>query len=110
MGAQIFCGNVSEKTRRIRAATVTGVGLGLCGLLLVGVGGRLAKAAGTPAYHLLKKHSLGGDGGWDYLSVDSQARRLYISRGDRVGTETWAIRVIFRQNRGGFDDRGKNVT
>ena len=26
----------------------------------------------------------GGEGGWDYLNVDSQARRIYISRGDHV--------------------------
>jgi YVTN family beta-propeller protein len=35
-------------------------------------------------YHLLKKIPLGGEGGWDYLTLDSAARRLYITRGTRV--------------------------
>jgi DNA-binding beta-propeller fold protein YncE len=30
------------------------------------------------------KIAVGGDGGWDYLTVDSDARRLYVSRGNRV--------------------------
>jgi YVTN family beta-propeller protein len=35
-------------------------------------------------YKVLKKVKLGGDGGWDYLSIDPAAKRLYISRFDRV--------------------------
>lgn len=35
-------------------------------------------------YHVAKKITLGGEGGWDYLNCDSQARRLYISRATRV--------------------------
>jgi DNA-binding beta-propeller fold protein YncE len=35
-------------------------------------------------YEKTHKIAVGGDGGWDYLSVDPQARRLYISRGNRV--------------------------
>jgi len=35
-------------------------------------------------YHLLKKVVLGGEGGWDYLTCDSVARRIYISRGTHV--------------------------
>ena len=35
-------------------------------------------------YHLLKKIALADEGFWDYLTVDSAARRLYISRGNRV--------------------------
>lgn len=35
-------------------------------------------------YHLQKKITVGGEGGWDYLTVDSQARRLYISRSTHV--------------------------
>ncbi len=37
-----------------------------------------------PNYHLLQKVTLGGEGGWDYLSVDPDARRIYISRGTHV--------------------------
>lgn len=39
----------------------------------------------SPAdYHLLARVTLGGDGFWDYLAIDSQARRLYISRWSHV--------------------------
>ena len=44
-----------------------------------------AKAApGARGYHLLQKLAIGGEGGWDYLTLDSAARRLYVSRGTRV--------------------------
>ncbi len=42
-----------------------------------------AFAAG-PGYHVIRELPLGGEGGWDYLTVDSDARRLYISRGTHV--------------------------
>lgn len=35
-------------------------------------------------HHVLKAYKLGGAGGWDYLTVDSAARRLYISRATHV--------------------------
>ncbi len=41
-----------------------------------------ASAAGQ--YHLLKEIPVGGEGGWDYLSVDSTARRLYVSHATKV--------------------------
>jgi DNA-binding beta-propeller fold protein YncE len=51
-------------------------------LLLVLAAASLAAAA--PAYHVVKTYKLGGDGGWDYLTADSAARRLYISRSTHV--------------------------
>jgi DNA-binding beta-propeller fold protein YncE len=42
-----------------------------------------AYAAG-PGYHVTKTLPLGGDGGWDYVTVDGAARRLYISRSTHV--------------------------
>ena len=45
---------------------------------------RRTVAPATPGYHLLKKIEVGGEGGWDYLSVDSAGRRLYVSRSTRV--------------------------
>jgi DNA-binding beta-propeller fold protein YncE len=49
----------------------------------------LSAATGTVApvdgpYKVLKKYELGGEGGWDYLSIDAEARRLYIARGTHV--------------------------
>ena len=48
-------------------------------------GSSLVQGAPAPSdYKVLKTVKLGGDGGWDCLTVDSQARRLYISRGTHV--------------------------
>src|SRR5262245_21912222 len=43
-----------------------------------------ANAASGSGYQLLKKILVPGTGGWDYLAVDSEARRLYVSHGTRV--------------------------
>jgi DNA-binding beta-propeller fold protein YncE len=43
-----------------------------------------SKAAPAAHYHLVKKVVLGGEGFWDYLKLDSAARRLYITRGTHV--------------------------
>src|SRR2546421_12814879 len=55
--------------------------VGLFALMLGGAGS--AKAA-DPEYHVLKRITIGGEGGWDYLTCDPEARRLYISRATRV--------------------------
>ena len=44
----------------------------------------VATFAAGPGYHLVNTWKLGGDGGWDYLTVDSDAHRLYIARANRV--------------------------
>jgi hypothetical protein len=36
------------------------------------------------AYQFLKEIPVGGEGGWDYLTVDSDGRRLYVSHGTKV--------------------------
>src|SRR5271154_367130 len=41
-------------------------------------------SAADPGYHVIKTYKLGGDGGWDYLKLDSSSRRLYISRATHV--------------------------
>ena len=43
-----------------------------------------ALAESAPDYHLVKTYKLGGEGGWDYLTLDPDARRLYISRATHV--------------------------
>jgi DNA-binding beta-propeller fold protein YncE len=35
-------------------------------------------------YKVVKKIEVGGEGGWDYLTMDSEAGRLYIARSDRI--------------------------
>jgi DNA-binding beta-propeller fold protein YncE len=37
-----------------------------------------------PGYHVVKTLKVGGNGGWDYLTADADAHRLYISRGTHV--------------------------
>lgn len=44
----------------------------------------VAFAAAGPGYHVLTTYKIGGEGGWDYLTTDSDARRVYISRGTHV--------------------------
>src|SRR5580704_1252025 len=44
----------------------------------------VAFAAAGSGYHVVTTYKLGGDGGWDYLTTDSDARRIYISRGTHV--------------------------
>jgi DNA-binding beta-propeller fold protein YncE len=41
-------------------------------------------AADPPQYRLIQRYTLGGDGGWDYVTIDPAARRLYIARATRV--------------------------
>jgi hypothetical protein len=36
--------------------------------------------AADSGYQVIKTLQLGGEGGWDYLRVDSESKRLYISR------------------------------
>ena len=35
-------------------------------------------------YSLVKTIPIGGEGGWDYVTVDSAARRLYVSHGTKI--------------------------
>jgi DNA-binding beta-propeller fold protein YncE len=44
----------------------------------------LAGLAQSTGYRLLKKIPAAGDGGWDYLFMDNEARRLYVSHGTQV--------------------------
>src|SRR5271165_4359347 len=54
--------------------------LSLAAICLAGISG----AASKSGYHVVETYKVGGDGGWDYLTVDSEARRIYISRGTHV--------------------------
>jgi DNA-binding beta-propeller fold protein YncE len=39
---------------------------------------------GPSGYHLVKTISVGGSEGWDYVTMDSASRRLYIGRDDHI--------------------------
>jgi YVTN family beta-propeller protein len=51
---------------------------------LLFAGTAFAQAGAAATYHLGKSYPLGGDGGWDYLSIDTTSNRLYIGRTDRA--------------------------
>ncbi len=63
------------KSEYLRRSVLAGAALGLfCGMSF----------AQTPTFHVEKTWHIGGDGGWDYLTADPGAHRLYIARGNRV--------------------------
>ena len=41
-------------------------------------------AAQKPGYHVIKKVSIPGTGGWDYVFVDESGRRVYVSHATQV--------------------------
>ncbi|HSY53057.1 MAG TPA: YncE family protein [Opitutaceae bacterium] len=43
-----------------------------------------ASATALADYHVLTQYKIGGEGGYDYIRVDSAARRLYVSHATRV--------------------------
>jgi DNA-binding beta-propeller fold protein YncE len=53
-------------------------------LLLSLIGLRVGAEAADDGYRILKKIPVGGEGGWDYLTMDADAHRLYVSRSTRV--------------------------
>jgi DNA-binding beta-propeller fold protein YncE len=55
----------------------------LAGLLFIAAIGVYA-APQASGYHVIRRMPVGGDGNWDYLRVDPDAHRLYISRGTHM--------------------------
>jgi DNA-binding beta-propeller fold protein YncE len=67
--------------RRRKIAVVTGVTLSLAVTFLLAEFARALPASPDPSgYHILKTIPMAGTEGWDYISMDSAARRLYIGR------------------------------
>ena len=64
-------------------------------ILCAGILSRAASPApGSSGYHLIKSVPVPGDEGWDYLNVDADARRVYVSHGSHVvvlNADTYAI-------------------
>lgn len=58
------------------------LGAGSAALLLGAVGAPTQAADAN--YHVVRKITLEGDGGWDYLSVDAANRRIYVTRSSHV--------------------------
>ncbi len=56
----------------------------LMAVVAIVAGSVIGLRAQDPGYHVLKEIPVPGDTGWDYLSVDSPAHRLYVSHGVQV--------------------------
>lgn len=50
--------------------------------MVLGLAATMANA--KEPYHFLKEIPVGGEGGWDYLTVDSASHRLYVSHASKV--------------------------
>src|ERR1700743_3308368 len=46
--------------------------------------GMLKAATSEPGYHIIKKVQLPGGTSWDYVFVDAEGRRVYVSHGTQV--------------------------
>ncbi|HEY6348642.1 MAG TPA: YncE family protein [Candidatus Angelobacter sp.] len=55
-----------------------------CGVVLVLAAVFSSNAASPAQYQLKQKFTIGGDGSWDYLTYDTEGKRLFISRSTRV--------------------------
>src|ERR1044071_2040018 len=47
-------------------------------------GAALSAVAAEGPYRFIKELAVGGDGAWDYLAVDADAHRLYVSHASKV--------------------------
>src|SRR6185503_794798 len=52
--------------------------------LLLSAAFAIAAFAAPAGWKVLKEIKIGGEGGWDYLTMDSTARRLYVSHATHV--------------------------
>jgi len=57
---------------------------GLVVILAIVAGGLAIPASADGPYRQRKEIVIGGEGGWDYLTVDADARRLYVSHATKV--------------------------
>lgn len=69
--------------RKITMA-IAGLTLFAAAILFAGTLRGYAIVPGPSGYHVVKSIPIGGDGGWDYCIVDSEARRVYVSHATHV--------------------------
>src|SRR5882672_4963773 len=60
------------------------VTLSIAGALAAVVVAAPVAASPTTTYHVAQRYTLGGDGGWDYVILDTTGNRLFIGRQNRV--------------------------
>ena len=74
--------------------TLLGLAALSAGLFCAVVFSHAAAKPGASGYHVIKTVPVPGDEGWDYVYVDSDARRVYISHGTHtvvMNADTYAI-------------------
>jgi len=75
--------NVAVSTA-IFAATILVAIIFAAGIFAAGNLGSAMRAPGASGYHVSKTIPVGGEGFWDYIAVDADARRIYVSHGTHV--------------------------
>lgn len=69
----------------VRACSIAACAMALAAATsLAQQGASSAATTRGPTYHVVGTHRLGGDGGWDYLALDTARNHLFIARGNRV--------------------------
>src|SRR6266403_2595101 len=83
-----------ENTMRKRFTLAGFAALFAAALFSVAMFSHAAAKPGAPGYHVIKTVPVPGDEGWDYVYIDSNARRVYISHATHVvvmNADTYAI-------------------
>jgi len=80
IGAESFQGGRNDMTKYGRV--ISFCLFALIGLVITRGGGAEQPAIGK--YRITQTIAVGGDEGWDYLTVDSNLRRVYVSHGSHV--------------------------
>jgi len=55
--------------------------LGAAAAMVLAESSTVQAQAATPGYHVIQRINAGGEGGWDYVTVDPDGNRLFLSRG-----------------------------
>jgi hypothetical protein len=66
--------------------------------------GSAQSAATAGPYKVLKTAKVGGEGGYDYILADSEARRLYIPRGGQTGGQVMVFNLDTLDSAGSIPD------
>ena len=76
-----YNGRHGGRPEAMKMVCLSFLGMMVLGLLSV-AGPRVFGADAT--YRLVKEIPVGGEGGWDYLSIDPAARRLYVTHSSKI--------------------------
>jgi DNA-binding beta-propeller fold protein YncE len=80
----VFFEGATAMRRQVRLQQIA-VFVGLVSLVFASFPGKAAgPKAGPSGYEITKTISISGDEGWDYIAVDSDARRVYVSHASHV--------------------------